>query len=317
MAAGARIAFSAAEVIDRSELLVKVERPTSREYAALHPRQIVMAFFHMAVAAEAEVHWALEKLLTTIGYEIIEDPGGRLPVLEPISEIAGQMAVAVAAHLLRSTSGGRGVLLGGAPGIPPARVEILGAGVVGTWAARTALAAGATTHVLDNDLRKLRALQLWAPAAVTTLADAALVHDAAREADVLIGAVLLHGERAPHLVSRETVEAMKPGSVIVDVSIDQGGCVETSRPTTLDDPVFVHNGVLHYCVPNMTADIAHTASRALSQAVLPYVLEVAAAGADAAFRADPGLAGGVYTHNGYCNHPPLAGRWQLAYRSLS
>jgi alanine dehydrogenase len=304
--AGASVAFSATEVIDRCELLVKVERTTPEESAQLHSGQTVMAFFHMAVAAPAEVERFLEKSITTIGYEIIETPDRRLPVLESISEIAGQMSIAVAAHLLRSTSGGRGILLGGAPGIPPAHVVILGAGVVGSWAARAALANGAMTFALDNDVRKLRRLLAIAPGAVTGLADAETVGAAVGGADVLVGAVLLHGERTPHLVTRAMVESMKRGAVIVDVSIDQGGCVETSRPTTLDDPVFVTNGVLHYCVPNMTADIAHAASTVLSQAALPYVLDIARRGADAALRENRDLARGVYTSAGKCLNPALA-----------
>ena len=314
--AGASVVFSAAEVIDRSELLVKVERPTPQESAQLHPQQTVMAFFHMALAERTEVQRLLERAITTIGYEIIETPDRRLPVLESISEIAGQMSITVAAHLLRSTSGGRGILLGGAPGIPPAQVVILGAGVVGSWAARTAAASGAMTLVLDNEVYKLRRMLPMAPGAVTGLADAETVREAVRQADVLIGAVLMHGERTPHLVSRATVESMKRGAVIVDVSIDQGGCVETSRPTTLDDPVFVSHGVLHYCVPNMTADIAHAASAALSNSALPYVLAIASKGVDTALRDHRDLACGVYTSAGRCVNHPLAERWRYQVVTL-
>ncbi|MBI1791129.1 MAG: alanine dehydrogenase, partial [Acidobacteria bacterium] len=311
-AAGGQIAFSAAEVMDRSELLVKVERPTREELEQMHPGQAVMAFYHLAAAGPQEVRRILDKSVAAIGYEIIETADGRLPVLEPISEIAGQMAVAVAGHLLRSSSGGRGILLGGAPGISPAKVVILGAGVVGSWAARTALNSGAITHVLDNDLSKLRRLLGVAPGAITGLAGADSVREAVRRADVLIGAVLLHGDVAPHLVTRATVESMPRGSVVVDVSIDQGGCIETSRPTTLADPVFLFNGVLHYCVPNMTADIAHTASAALSQASLPYILELAARGVEGARRDCSDLARGIYTLGGEITHAPLRERWQQA-----
>ncbi len=315
-AAGATIAFSADEVIGRSDLLVKVGRPTPDEARLLHSEQLLMAFFHLAVATREEVELLLEKRIAAVGYEIIESVDARLPVLESISEIAGQMAIAVAGHLLRSTSGGRGILLGGAPGIAPARVVILGAGVVGTWAARTALNNGATTFVLDNDPPKLRRLLASVPGAITGLADPGSVRDAVRIADVLIGAVLIHGARTPHLVSKSMVESMKPGAVIVDVSIDQGGCVETSRPTTLSDPVFTHNGVLHYCVPNMTADIAHTASVALSQASLPYILELAGRGPDQALDRCPDLARGVYTLWGECTHQALAERWHLPFRDI-
>ncbi len=316
-AAGARIVFSASEAIDRCELLVKVERPTPEEAAALHANQAVIAFFHMSVAGEAEVRAALEKELTTIGYEIIETSDGRLPVLEPISEIAGQMSIAVATHLLRSTSGGRGILLGGAPGILPAKVVVLGAGVVGTWAARTAVNGGAATLVLDNDVHKLRRLLAAVPGATTNLADADTVRDAVRDADVLIGAVLLPGERTPHLVTREMVDTMQAGAVIVDVSVDQGGCIETTRPTTLANPVFDYHGVLHYCVPNMTADIARTASAALAQASLPYVLELAGKGVERALAENQDLARGVYTFAGHCTHKPLAERWRIPYGQVS
>jgi alanine dehydrogenase len=316
VAAGGQIAFTAAEVIDRSELLVKVERPTLDEFTQMHPYQAVMGFMHLAVARRGEITQALEKSITTIGCEIIETADGGLPVLEPMSELAGPMAIAIASHLLRSTSGGRGILLGGAPGIPPARVVILGAGVVGTWAARAALAAGASTQCFDIDLGKLRRLHLAAPGVITRLPDPSLLAEAVSGADVVIGAVLIRGERAPLLVTRAMVEAMRPGSVIVDVSIDQGGCVETSRPTTLNDPVFAHHGVLHYAVPNMTADISHTASMVISQLFLPYVLEIAEAGVEGALARQPDLARGVCTHAGHCTHAALAERWQFPYQEL-
>ncbi len=314
--AGGEIVFSAAEVIDRAGLLVQVERPSQDELRLLHAGQTVVAFFHMAVARPEDVGQLLDKSITTIGYEIIESPDGRLPVLEPISEIAGQMAIVVAAHLLRSTSGGRGILLAGAPGVPPARVVILGAGVVGAWAARTALHNGASTVVLDNDVAKLRRLLATAPGASTGLADAENVAAVVRGADVLIGAVLLHGERAPHLVTRAMVETLEPGGVVMDISIDQGGCVETSRPTTLADPVFLYQNILHYCVPNMTADLAHTASAALSQVSLPYILALADRGVVRALEDRPDLARGVYTLEGECTNRALADRWRLPYRPL-
>jgi len=312
-AAGAQIVFAPAEVIDRSDLLVKVERPTREELERLHSHQTVLAFFHLVLSAPEDVALLLEKHITAIGYEIIESQEGRLPVLEPISEIAGKMSVAVAAHLLRSTSGGRGILLGGSSGVAPARLLILGAGIVGTWAARTALNNGAHTTVLDNDASKLSRLRAALPGAITGLADRRAVAEAVRGTDVLIGAVLIHGERTPHLVSRGMVETMKPGSVILDVSIDQGGCIATSWPTTLCDPVFTQSGVLHYCVPNMTADVGHTASEALSQVNLPYILELANYGVDEGLARSPDLARGVFTLHGECTHRPLAERFHLQH----
>jgi alanine dehydrogenase len=316
-AAGAEIAFSAAEVIDRCELLVKVGNLTRDEMAQLHSQQAVMAWFHLAVADRDEIALLLDKRIAAIGYEVIETLDGQLPVLQPMSEIAGPMAIAVAGHLLRSTSGGRGILLGGAPGVAPARVLVLGAGTVGTQAARTATNGGATTYVLDIDVHKLRRLLGVATGAITEMADAGVLQELVPLADVLIGAVLVHGGLTPHIVSRAMVESMQPGSVVVDLSIDQGGCVETSRPTTLADPVFSHCGVVHYCVPNMTADIARTASAVLSQASLPYILALAGQGLEQALHQSPDLARGVYALSGECTNKALAERWSLPHREIS
>lgn len=316
VAAGGQIVYSGAEVMGRSSVVVKVGRPTPYELEHLTDEQAVMAFFHLVTAERRDVHRILAKRITAIGYELIEAADGRLPVLEPVSEIAGQMAVVLASHLLRSTSGGRGILLGGSAGIPPAGVLVLGAGVVGTSAARAAVNSGANTLVLDSDVSKLRRLLGAVPGVSTGMADAASIAEAIRAADVLIGAVLLHGERTPHLVTRGMVESMQQGSVIIDVSIDQGGCVETSRPTTVSDPVFSYNGVLHYAVPNMTADIARTASAALSHASLPHILEVASRGLDGALGESAELARGVYTFRGNATHQPLASRWNLAWHDI-
>jgi alanine dehydrogenase len=309
--AGARVAFTPSEVIDRAELLVKVERPAPAEFDMLHAGQAIMAFFHLATATRNTVQALLNRNITTIGFELIETGDGVLPVLVAMSEIAGPMSVAIAAHLLRSSSGGRGVLLGGAPGIAPAKVVILGAGTVGTWAARTAVNAGASTVVFDKDSQQLRRLYHTVQGAMGVLADAETIGEAVSEADVVIGAVLRRGDRAPHLVSRAMVESMRPGAVILDLSIDQGGCVETSRPTTLADPVYIHKGVLHYCVPNMTADIAHTASAVMSQAVLPYIEALAHDGIEDGLSRNPALTRGLYTVRGRCASSPLAERWDL------
>jgi alanine dehydrogenase len=317
VAAGAEIAFSADEVIDRSELLVKVGNLTRDEMRQLHSHQTVMAWFHLVVADRDEINLLLEKRIAAVGYEVIETLDGRLPVLQPMSEIAGPMAMAVAGHLLRSMLGGRGILLGGAPGVAPARVLILGAGTAGRNAARTAINSGATTYVLDIDVHRLRELLAVAPGAITEISDAATVRELVPLADVLIGAVLVHGGVTPHLVTREMVEGMQPGSVIVDLSIDQGGCVETSRPTTLADPVFTHCGVIHYCVPNMTADIARTASAVLSQASLPYILALTGDGLEQALQRRPDLARGVYTLWGECTNAALAGRWNIPHREIA
>lgn len=315
--AGARIAFSHDEALARTELLLKVSCPTLEELMTLRRDQTAMAFFHLAVAERRLFEELLKREITAIGYEVIETLDGRLPVLLPISEIAGQMVVYIAAHLLESDNNGRGVLLGGAPGIPPASVVILGAGEVGTWAAQTALANGAHVVVLDSEVNKLRRLMgRLGNRIVTSIADSYNIERAVRFADVLIGAVLIHGGKTPHLVTQKMVETMKPGSVIIDVSIDQGGSVETSRPTTLQQPTFVHNGVIHYCCPNLTANIARTASIALSNAHLPYAQEIAALGVEQALRKHLDLARGVYTYRGHCTREQIAEIFDVKHESL-
>ena len=229
---------------------------------------------------------------------MIQQDDGRLPVLAAISEIAGQMTVPIAAHLLRSSSGGRGILLGGTPGVPPARVVVLGAGAVGFAAAWTAARSGARVIAFDRDPRKLRHMMEHAPAVETCLADEDAIAEAVAGADVVIGAILVAGTRPPHVVTRAMVEQMKKGSAIIDVAIDQGGCIETSRPTSIAEPTFVHKGVTHFCVPNFTADLGRSASVAVGQAMLPYVLTIAKNGVDGAVEKCSELARGVYTLRG-------------------
>lgn len=307
LAAGGKVNFSAAEVIGRAEILIKVGAPSETEYGLLHPEQTVLAFFHLAVSTRDAFHTLLEKHITAVGFEVIETIDGRLPVLAAISEIAGQMTVPIASHLLMTESGGRGILLGGAPGIPPAVVVILGAGIVGTWAAKTALGAGAQVIVLDNDTNKLRnILALFGDRVITGLADRSNTERMVSFADVLVGCVLIHGHKAPHLVTEDMVATMKPGSVILDISIDQGGCIETSRPTTLSQPTFLYKGVIHYCVPNMTANIARTASYALANASLPCLLKIADLGVEQALNQNLDLAKGVYTYRGQATNQVIA-----------
>ena len=296
--AGAQVAYSPEEVLGRAELVVKMGRPSATELVRCTPGTALMAFYHMAVADRGLLETLSERGLTAIGCEIIQQDDGRLPVLAAISELAGQMTVPIAAHLLRSSSGGRGILLGGTPGVPPARVVVLGAGAVGFAAARTAVAAGARVMALDRDPRRLRHLIDHVPAAETCLADEDAITEAVVAADVVIGAILIAGTRSPHVVTRAMVEQMKPGSAIIDVSIDQGGCVETSRPTSIAEPTFVYKGVTHFCVPNFTADLGRSASFAVAQATLPYVLTIAKHGMDGALEKCPDLRRGIYTLRG-------------------
>ena len=296
--AGAQIAWSPEEAIGRAELLAKIGRPTCAELNSCAPEMVLMAFYHMAVADRAMVDTLAERNLTAIGCEVIQQEDGRLPVLAAISEIAGQMTVPIAAHLLRSSSGGRGILLGGTPGVPPARVVVLGAGAAGFAAARSAAASGARVTAFDRDPRKLRHMMEHVPAVETCLADEDAIGETVAGADVVIGAILVAGMRPPHVVTRAMVERMKKGSAIIDVAIDQGGCIETSRPTTIVEPTFTYKGVTHFCVPNFTADLGRSASMAVAQAMLPYLLTIAKHGVDSAIAKCPELARGVYTLRG-------------------
>ncbi len=296
--AGAQIAYSPEEAIGRAELLAKIGRPTGAELNWCAPGMVVMAFYHMAVADKGLVDTLAERSLTAIGCEVIQQEDGRLPVLAAISEIAGQMTLPIAAHLLRSSSGGRGILLGGTPGVPPAYVVVLGAGAVGFAAARTAARSNARVIAFDRDPRKLRHMMEHVPAVETCLADEDAIAEAVAGADVVIGAILVAGKRTSHVVTRAMVEQMKKGSAVIDVAIDQGGCIETSRPTTIAEPTFAYKGVTHFCVPNFTADLGRSASVAVAQAMLPYVLTIAKHGLEGALQKCSELARGVYTLRG-------------------
>ncbi len=296
--AGAQIAYSPDEVLGRVELLAKIGRPTESELARCIRGTAVMAFYHMAVAGPGFLDILGERCLTAIGCETIQRDDGSLPVLAAISEIAGQMSVPIAAHLLRSSSGGCGILLGGTPGMPGARIVVLGAGAAGFAAARTAAAAGARVTAFDRDPRRLSHLLQHVPAVDTALADEDAIADAVAAADVVIAAIHVAGARSPHVVTRAMVERMKPGSAIIDVAIDQGGCVETSRPTTIAEPTFVCHGVTHFCVPNFTADLGRSASAAIAQAMLPYLLTVARHGIEGALALCPDLKRGLYMLRG-------------------
>ncbi len=307
-AAGAEIAYSAEEVYRRSGLVCQVGTLYPAQLDLLERGALVCGFHHLAVAPRATLERLRGLEATLIGYEIIENEAADRPILLAMSELAGQLAIHEAAHLLQIQSGGRGVLLGNMPGVPAATVLILGAGSVGTVAARHAAAIGAHVVVMDADVRKLQRLHHALLGAVdTALLDPALLARYVAVADVVIGAVLIPGGRAPFLVTEAMVRTMRPGSVIVDVSIDQGGCVETSRPTTLDHPTFRVHDVVHYCVPNMTANVARSASRAMADAVLPYVHEIVGRGLEEALRGDPGLARGVYLYRGRIVHDAVAG----------
>ena len=315
--AGAQIVYSPEEPYHRSDLVCRIGRPSTEELDLLKPGGTVIAFQHLAVIPRENVDRFMELETTLIGYEIITDESGDFPVLNPFSEMAGQMAIPLATHYLQTTKGGRGILIGNVPGVPPATVLIIGAGTVGTAAARSALGDGAHVLVVDNDMAQIRGLSrelIGRPH--TAVATQERLSRYSKIADVIVGAVLRPGERAPHLITEDMVKEMKPGSIIIDVSVDQGGCVATTRPTTLDRPTFVQHGVVHYCVPNMTANVPRTASRVLTNAALPYVKALARKGLDSALAEDPALAGGVYTYKGKVANAGVAEHFGIPFNPL-
>jgi alanine dehydrogenase len=296
---GATIVYAAEEAFGRADVVAKVTRLTSAEYKFLRVDQTILAFTHLAVASRDLLDALRAHAITMIAYEMIQSDDGALPVLLPSSEIAGRIAPMIASEALSSTRGGRGILLSGVPGVPPAAVVIVGAGVIGMNAARAFLGLGAQVAVLDRDFAKLQRLDEMFPGRITTLiATAYNLNRFVEFADVLVGAVLVPGQRAPVLITREMVKRMRARAVIIDFSIDQGGCVETSRPTTHRDPTFIAEGVVHFCVPNLLARVARTASHAITNAALPFLLDIGASGADSAIRANNALARGVNVWHG-------------------
>jgi len=303
--AGARISYSSDEVFGRADLLLKVARPTKDEMEWMRPGTTLMGFLHFAASRRDKVEMLLKKKITSVAYEQIELADGSLPVLRPFSEIGGSMTPTIAARFLQNNRGGKGILLGGVPGVPPAEVVILGSGVVARYAARIFLGIGAHVTVIGSQLSSLQRLHEHLPSVVTKISTKRNIEKSTGYADVVVGAVLVSGQRSPVLVTREMVRNMKPRSVIVDVSIDQGGCFETSRPTTHELPVYVEEGVTHYCVPNMPSVVARTATHAFVNAAVPYILDVANKGVESAIADDPALAMSVNTHDGKLVHLSL------------
>ncbi|MDH4043343.1 MAG: alanine dehydrogenase [Gemmatimonadota bacterium] len=315
-AAGATVVFSREEAFKRADLVCAIAMVSDGELDLLRPESVLCGFQHLSITPRPVVEHLRTLRMTAISYELVQDAQGQRPLLIPMSEMAGEMAVFVAAHYLQNQEGGRGILLGAVPGIAPPTVLVLGAGTVGRAAAARAAAIGAHVIVMDESLEKLRTFRRRGGNVVTQVATPDRLERYTAIADVVIGAILIPGARAPFLVTDEMVRGMRAGSVIVDVSIDQGGCIETSRPTTPDDPVYVMHDVVHYCVPNMTANVARTASRALSDALLGPVTALATLGVDAALRADAGLAAGVSVYHGELVNAHLAEALGLPARTL-
>ena len=297
-AAGARLADTAEEVFAEAELIVKVKEPQAAERRRLREGQVLFTYLHLAPDPE-QTRDLLASGVTAIAYETVTDRDGGLPLLAPMSEVAGKLAPQMGAWTLQKANGGRGVLMGGVPGVPPAKVAVIGGGVVGTQAARVAAGMGAEVTVLDTSLPRLRRLdEAWGHLFRGRYASGGANAELVAEADLVIGAVLIPGAAAPKLVSRAQLATMKPGAAVVDVAIDQGGCFETSRPTTHDDPVFEVEGIMHYCVANMPGAVPRTATQALGNATLPFLLALADKGWRQACADDPHLLDGLNVHGG-------------------
>jgi len=316
-AAGAEIVGSAHDVWRLAEIVVKVKEPVEQEYRHFRDGLVLFTYLHLAPMAELTDRLLANKV-TGIAYETVRDRAGTLPLLTPMSEVAGKMSVQVGAAYLEKEHGGRGVLLGGVPGVPPGNVVILGGGIVGTHAAKVALGMGARVVLIDLNLNRLRELDDIFGGRLHTLASNSYnIERAACSADLVIGGVLIPGAAAPKLVTRAMVAKMKKGAVIVDVAIDQGGCIETARPTTHSNPSYLVDGVVHYCVTNMPAAVPNTSTLALTNATFPYLLKLAKLGANEAIKQDAGIAEGVNTFHGMLTYKAVAESQKRAWQPVA
>ncbi len=313
MDAGARILPNASEVFAAADMIVKVKEPQPSEIAMLRPHHTLFTYLHLA-ADKPQAEGLMKSGATCIAYETVTSRLGQLPLLKPMSEVAGRMSVQVGAHYLEKEQGGRGVLLGGVPGVAPARVAILGGGVSGVNAAQMAVGMRADVTIYDINMDRLAELDMFFSSQIkTAYASKAAIAAAVAKAHLVIGAVLVPGAAAPKLVTRDMLKTMKRGSVLVDIAIDQGGCFETSHATTHDDPVFVIDGIIHYCVANMPGAVARTSAFALNNATLPFAVRLANLGAEAAMKADPHLAAGLNVSNGHIRHQAVADALDLPF----
>ena len=311
--AGALIVDTAAAIFATADMIVKVKEPQPGEIAMLRDEQILFTYLHLA-ADKAQTEGLMASGATCIAYETVTDARGGLPLLAPMSEVAGRMAVQVGAHCLEKEQGGSGVLLGGVPGVAPGRVVVLGGGVSGTNAARMAVGLEASVVIIDRSLPRLKELDLqFGPRATTLFATTEAIEREVLHADLVIGAVLVPGAAAPKLVTREMIRRMRPGSVLVDIAIDQGGCFESSRPTTHSQPTYIEDGVVHYCVTNIPGAVARTSTFALTNATLPFVQALAHKGWHQAMQDDPHLADGLNVLGGKITHPAVADALGLEY----
>ncbi|QQS43085.1 MAG: alanine dehydrogenase [Acidobacteriota bacterium] len=317
VAAGAKILESADDIWAEGDMVVKVKEPIAPEYPRMRDGQVLFTYLHLAPEFEL-TRQMLERKVTGVAYETITDRQGRLPLLTPMSEVAGRMSVQVGATYLEKMNGGRGILLGGVPGVPAADVVIIGGGVVGTEAAKMAVGLGAHVTIIDKNLDRLRELDDIFLSKIQTLASSRYqIHEAISHADLVIGAVLIPGASAPKLITRDMLKDIPNGAVLVDVAVDQGGCFETTRATTHSNPTYYEEGVLHYCVANMPGAVPRTSTFALTNATLPYALALANKGFEKAIADDPGLAEGVNTYAGKLTYEAVATSQELEYTPLS
>jgi alanine dehydrogenase len=304
--AGARLVDTAEDVFTQADMIVKVKEPIPREFELLRPNQLLFTYLHLA-AAESLTRALMRRQVQAVAYETVQLANGHLPLLTPMSEVAGRMAIQVGAHYLEKTQGGLGLLLGGVPGVVAADVVVVGGGVVGTNAAQIAIGFGANVTVVDKNIDRLRYLDEILAGRIHTLASTR--HNLAgmvRKADLVVGAVLIAGAKAPKLITAEMISTMRPGTVVVDVAIDQGGCIETARPTSHSEPTYLVDGVIHYCVTNMPGAVPRTSTLALSNVTLPYGLELADHGLAGAAERDQALAKGINVLNGHVTYPAVA-----------
>ncbi len=316
-AAGAKLVDTPDQVFERSQMVVKVKEPVEQEYPRLHEGLIVFSYLHLAPLPDL-TQVLLDRKVAGVAYETIRDRSGNIPLLTPMSEIAGRMSVLVGAYYLQKPRGGRGVLLGGVPGVRPSLVSIIGGGTVGINAAKMAMGLGAQVRILDIDLDRLRHLDdLFFGKVETELSNAYTIAEAVAQAELVVGGVLVIGENAPKLVTRNMLSSMHPGAVIVDVAVDQGGCVETTRPTSHSDPVYTVDGVVHYCVTNMPGAMPRTSTIALTNATLPYVRKIAALGLKSAIADNPLLKDGVNVYEGQVTFPGVATSQNRPYVDLA
>jgi alanine dehydrogenase len=315
--AGATILPTEADVFKSSDMIVKVKEPQPQEIALLEPRHILFTYLHLA-ADKPQTEGLMKSGATCIAYETVTSSNGSLPLLKPMSEVAGRMSVQVGAHYLEKEQGGRGILLGGVPGVAPAKVAILGGGVSGVNAAQMAVGMRADVTIYDINMERLAELDMFFSSQIkTAYASRSAIASAVEKAELVIGAVLVPGAAAPKLVTREMLKTMKRGSVLVDIAIDQGGCFETSHPTTHADPVFEIDGIIHYCVANMPGAVARTSAFALNNATLPFALKIANLGAEEAMRRDPHLANGLNVSGGKIRHQAVAEALGLEYEPVA